>query len=515
METVLRDVSIVNPVYEAAAQECREQYSGSYGQLGCYGRITAPLFATVKRPFVIDSGVVEGSQRSTKKWDEDTGWIGLDLGVTSAAGKLKTSGEVGLALDYTLNTGTVTPELSYSAQAHLPNAKSVEAGEFFSLGSSSGVDAGTIQATSPTAKLSVDAIFEIASSVSGRACIGVSPLATCSSRTLTLPGSNKPLELFSIDLNNAKIIDGFLPPNVHMQLPVGNLKAQLVNVNGAVYVTTNTGYAYPGPPPPSGLAIELGSVELTQPVISSTGTLLNGSLTTSGRTDFIDLTADIDGLLMLPGASGAFKVKLPGILPDIKGSIDIYDMDLTLSLDLAQEYKLNSTLMVDLAFDRLVNVAGFGEVLSWSGAWDSMPDMAVSGLTTFTPTYWLDASMQTALDFILGFGYQVDLLKGKFKVAGLGGSFGPVASAGDVLASTSFNLMDRSFAVTGFNSFAGPSFMVDPLVREPVPIGPTPVVPLPASIFLLVGSLAGLGGIARRRKLATPPVGPPQHGVDR
>ncbi len=183
VETVLRNVRIPNPEYAVQASLCRTFYSG-FARLPCFAKITHPQTLTVKQPFVIDSGVVEGSQRSTKKWDEDTGWIGLDLGVTSAAGKLKTSGEVGLALDYTLNTGTVTPELSYSAQAHVPNAKSVEAGEFFSLGSSSGVDAGTIQATSPTAKLSVDAIFEIASSVSGRACIGVSPFATCSSRIL-------------------------------------------------------------------------------------------------------------------------------------------------------------------------------------------------------------------------------------------------------------------------------------------------------------------------------------------
>ncbi len=412
--------------------------------------------------------------------DEPTRRITVTIPKTGGKATVKTTGEAGVQMDYLLSAGSVDPTLEYSVLAEVPDVGEVQKDELFNLNAKSTFEDGTLKAQSPTAEVSVDTVLKSTVDVSGEACFA----GACTSGSERIINVNDQSELVSVDPNRINFLDGFLPDDAEAFIPLGNVEASL-NVGPVppnFNVTFNNGL--PALPGPIGPSVDLATVAVTVPIIESEGAKVGDKLVTSGSSDFLDLKVDLDAAVpYIPPGGLNFDVGPVGI------SVDAYDIEAGPSLDVFQEFELTSKLMVDLAFDKPVFVSGLGEVTEYVGAWDALPDMSVSSLTKFTPTFFLDVILRNKTGLQFGLELTVEFLKASIGVGPINGTLGPLV---DFIFNfdpefAKFNVYDNSFTMSGFNKIVGDSFYVAP-------------VPLPASLVMLLAALGGLGVLRRRRQ---------------
>lgn len=422
---------------------------------------------------------------------------------TGARVDLTTSGKFGLGFGYTVDSGSVDANVQFSADAALPQNNPQKL-QYFNLNPTSSLDAGSINSQSPNAEAYMNAIAQLSGSVTAQACLitqGCTPKAT-----VGLPGVNKDQPLLSIDANSLKVVPGLLPPATpggpRQALAETRLANQTLTLEGALSATAEPGFklttsqftiASTEPPVPA-VTADLANLSFQLPVVNTAGGLNGGVISSSGRNDFLNANVDLGGVATMGGFpptqigldlidAGGFKV-----------SAKLYALDVLAgpTLGLTQNFDLKPTLMAHIDFSRPVMIAGeSGLQTSWQGAWSDLPDIALLGATTFTPTYWIDAMLTNNTGIDLSLIGTMDLLKFNF-TASAGGvniistnpiSLNSLLGLNNQLFSTpalNFPVWDNSFQLGGFNTIAG----------IPFTIGVASAVPEPGTFFLLI---AGLG----------------------
>ncbi len=407
---------------------------------------------------------------------------------TGAKFDITTSGKTGIDLNYKLSAGSVDATVIYDISAVLPD-NPVKVGQGFTIDSGSIFSGGAIDSQSPTAEASADLVFKLQANGSVTAC--AIPFG-CTSDSGQFLNIDEDRELIAIDPNEITYLGGFTGDYVSVTTPLANqsvnLKAGLINGTPGVYVE--------GPFIPdvnvAGITTDLGQIEFTVPIFEATGEKLGNSLVVNGRGDLLDIRADLDGLLAVPGG-GSTSLGPLGL------SFDLYDVDAGPSLDIFQDLVVTPELMVSFDFSKPVEIAG-QLVDSFAGAWNSLPEMKIFDVTTFVPTFSISAIMESVAGLQIGLELVVDILKGHAGVGAFGldllsADFGPLFSKDFAYDPewAKLALFSDSFALGGFQTVAG-----DPFTLRPDDLGE---VPLPASLPLLLVATGLLGaGFGRQRR---------------
>lgn len=416
-----------------------------------------------------------------------------------------TTGEIGAEVGYLLDGGSVGAEVTFEAEADIPDA--VKVGEAFSLNANSNWTEGELDSQTPTAEAYASTYVDVDLSTSATACVNVIGIGGCVS------GSSKIIDtgidkqsLVKIDPNRIEYLDG-LVPGLELTTPLLNQSASMVvNLLPAPSAQVNfqekDGQGNNSGPPKKvgstiGIGVEVASAEIQAPIAKDAGSLSNGKVEINTEADFISLAADLDALVpILP--VGGVSVSL-GDFASL--SIDAYDVDMGPSLSVFQDLVMDADLWVDFSFDKMVEVEG-SKVTSWGGFWDSLPSFKIFETTTFDPIYSVVASLKNVTGLRLGFDLTAELFKVSASIGYKGfnllnGTLGPLFKK-TIPVTPDFkvaSLFDKEFDLTGFNIVNGEPFTV---FTQDDPNYPVPV-PVPASLPMLLSGFGLLAYLRRRR----------------
>jgi len=185
----------------------------------------------------------------------------------------------------------------------------------------------------------------------------------------------------------------------------------------------------------------------------------------------------------------------------IGGQFDALDVDIGPDIGITQDFELEPTLMVHLDFSKPVMIAGLSGLRTfWEGEWDLLPEIALLETTSFSPIFWLDATLTNTIGIDLGLVGTMDILKFSFSAEA-----GPVKiletnpislnsllGLGNQLFSTpklEFPIWDTPFQLGGFEPIHAAAFTIN--------------VPTPGTLVLLLAAL-GAAALARRRSRFAP-----------
>ena len=405
---------------------------------------------------------------------------------TGAELNVHTSGKVGLEFGYSIDSGSVDTRANFQAVAELPD--SVKSSEFFSLITNSTFDDGSLQTQSPKIEAYISAIMQLSGSIDAQAC--ALTFGCASSGSMALPTINLDQRILSIDPNSLKVLDGVMPdgkalaevPILNQSLTLeGGLTATVPPVPG--FMLTGPGFTIGTLPSP---AIVLAEMTVYAPDIATTGTGSGEKVTSSGRDDLLSLQLDLDGAATmfagLPPAGMDFNLINTSEL-ELSASLDLIDVDAGPVLGVTQDFEFTPTLMADIAFSNPVQIYGLsGFHNDWSGLWSALPQFSINETTTFTPSFWLDATLTNDMGLDLGLVGTLDLLK-LGATASIGGldqlnfnslSLNQILGLGNTLFETSkvgFSVYDTTFNLFGFDPIVGSPFTLDVAVPEPGTFG--------------------------------------------
>jgi len=454
---------------------------------------------------------------------------------------LSTSGTIGAAVEYNLTAGSVNPQLSYNVSANVPTLERsaynyIGVNGIHQIDGTAQFTGGAINAVSPSVTASSSVIFEMDLSASAEGCIA----GECYSGSADLVDiARTELELIGFDSQRLNLLKGFtdmLPFAADISLPVGEVEAVIQRGTPkkpsdpaiGVVVNTNPIGNFPAPP-----WIDLASVKAEFPTINIAGTKSGEEVTGDGDDRFVTALADLDGLLdQIPPGGAGFSVGPSALNAGV--TLEAFDIDAGVTLDVYQEMTLTQDLMVRLDFsqplatfhEEFVWVVDDGayfqeynytvdqhSVTSWTGRWEDIPYMYFFSSTEVTPTFFTEVSLSNEVGLQFGLAANVSAGKAAANVGWgptpLTGTLGPLVNEpfSAPLEFARFSVFDQTFDLGGFNEYQASPFLVQ--VNSPSgPVGPGPIapmpapVPLPASGWALLAGLISLFGIGRSRRLS-------------
>jgi len=430
---------------------------------------------------------------------------------TGAELNVHTSGKVGLEFGYSIDSGSIDTIANFQATAALPDV--VNASEFFDISTNSIFDNGSLDTQSPKIEAYISAIMQLSGSIDAQAC--ALTFGCASSGSIALPTVNLDQRILSVDPNSVKLLDGVMPDgNAFAEVPLLNQSLKLEG--GATIAPPVVGFKLEGPggvtlasslPPTPAVTMGLAEMTFYAPDIATTGTGSGNNVTSSGRDDLLSAQLDIDGaatlLAGMPPAGLGFDLIDAGPFK-LSASLDLIDVKAGPVLGIAQDFEFTPTLMTNIEFSNPVQIDGLaGLHNSWTGLWNDLPSFALTGTTTFTPTFWLDALLTNDMALDLGLIGTLDVLKlgATGIIAGIDVlnfnaiSLNQLLGLDNTLFETpkvEFSIFGSSFDLAGFNTIAGTPFTLS--IAEAS-------VPEPGTLILLLLGLMLLL-LARSRRLA-------------
>ena len=400
---------------------------------------------------------------------------------TGTEARLSTSGYVGVKSNLGLNGGTVDAQFGYDATVLLP--ENVKPGEFFSLNGGASLSSGLIKTQFPKLTGSISANFGVDISASVTGCVAG---AGCSSSNTTIADIDTG-DMRLLDINTENLPDKmalFGLDEIAFDITRFPVNADLVVTPAGVPVVS---ISVPGLSI-SGAGVNLATVEVDYPDFRTEGALANEIVKASGTAnDLLALTADLDSVALLNGAPTLLGAVVSGGSWPASFTLrgDLLDISAGPTLDVSQNFELESNLMVDLAFSRNV-YADFGggdvrQIDYWSGQFSEMPDFMLAGLDAVevSPTYWLDSWLSNTTSMDIDVTGYVDSMKGSLSLAGLPVWDDVLLSSSLAFPVTSIEVFNDSFQVSGFDRVAGRSFVLQ-------------AVPEPSILALFLLGMAGM-----------------------
>lgn len=451
---------------------------------------------------------------------------------TGATIDVRSSGKVGLQFGYAVDSGSVDTTARFRATAQLPST--VKAAEYFSLKTGSVFDMGTIATQSPKIEAYISPVLKLSGTMDAKVC-GVA-LGCATATNVALPTINlENQRLLSIDPNSLKILDGILPDGKALaEVPISN---QTLTLEGGATLSDPpvVGFKLSGPQgvtiatnlPPGVPTVTAKGATVTAfvPNIATTGATTAAPVTSSGRSDLLTAKIDLDAVaagrgLIPPTGAGFDVIDTPVFKLQVNG--DLIDAEAGPVLGVTQKFTFAPKLMATVNFSRGVHVEGKNGLQdSWTGEWSQLPQFAIDGTTTFTPSFWLDAMLTNEFGLDLGLIGTYDVLK-----IGATAKAGPVdvlrfnplslnrqLGLGNTMFETdklSFPVYGDTFDLNGFEEIAGQSFTFAMDASGLASLVSTTPVPEPSTYAMLLLGLGMLGATARRRSreqqdTATPP----------
>ncbi len=397
---------------------------------------------------------------------------------TGVAVRGTNDGRAGLELGVQIDSGSVDAQVSYQASFDIPDTTSLAPGATINFNPNSLLaGTNTLNTTFPTLALSLDAVMELNGEVSAEAClIGVGCTA------------------------------GGTPFNIEERASILSFNAdgeggiQLLGRNPSAFGLPDVANGFP-------LALNVAdlaeiTLHLPQPDASGGLDATTSTLKASGQDDLLDLFLDVDNIIATAaGVPGLFGTSVTVAGVDL--GYDIIDLQMGPTIDLQQDFELDPTLWVSLAFDEAVEIGG-SLVTEWESAWDLLPDITfLAAETLVTPTFFLDATLmnETLLDFDLEFIIDLLQITYGFDLLNIEGSIGigNVLNEGvDLFDSPAF--YSKLFDLQGWDLQIGDSFLISlgsaslpPSDRQALSaINPivlpaiTGEIPVPASVLLVL-----------------------------
>lgn len=289
-----------------------------------------------------------------------------------------TSGKVGFEVSADFDGGSV--DVTYPVGVEFSYADTANPGGVVTISSSFVVEPGWSMSTnSPEANLSVDLIFDVFASISGKVCL----LGDCESVTVPLINVERSLNLVDIS-------SGDLEYSVPLGPLPGAITAYVPDINTHIDITT--------------------------------GGLVGKSLVSSGEDDILDVDVDLDAVAtMLLRAAGVPVPDLAGSI-SLLGILDVgYDLlDLKMGADfvLTQDFEFLPSLMVELTVQETNVSLGFFEVGTTFDV--DLPDDVDD--PNLVPTFFLDGGDNFSNDLGLRIDPEMTLsvLSGNLSVLGVG-----------------------------------------------------------------------------------------------
>ena len=379
----------------------------------------------------------------------------------------QTSGKVGFNLSAKADSGSVNATLEYDATLDLPDGP-VVANEFFNLNPDSALaGVSEFDTNFPEISAKVEAVLGAKATLGGRICVTFAGCAPDTGLATTTIGFDpKTLELVSFN-------DEDSPGQIKV---LGIADPALFQFGRPIEI------------PPSTPGLNFGNVTVEIPDINTVGGVSGTKLTSNGAGDLLDLKVDIDGLILnsfgLPAVLGA---SLDAGIFSV--GYDLIDVEYGPVIEVLQDFELDPTLMVELVFDKLVNVAGLGITDTLTAPWDLLPDIALLGsgqLVSVSPRFYLDVDFTNMSTLGVDGEFLLKVLEATFSLTGLGltidvGSLGPLFqfSKRDDLFDLP-PLFNETFALGGFNDIFAASFLL------------SSKVPAPGTLVLVLTALAWL-----------------------
>ncbi len=370
-------------------------------------------------------------------------------------------GQMGVGAGLYMNGGLVDANLDFDVALEAPDV--IRTGEYFQFSAvSSRLASSSIQTQSPTARAYLQGILKFSTNVFVEAKVsGGNIFNGVSNGTFTWQRDNS---------HGGPLVNVDLRQDLFAFNHDGNgrliWKASDVGGVGDVIKIGN-------PLAPSA-ELTIGDWEL-----NTSGGLSGEEIVSAGSqtllTTLVDVDASLTGGSPLTGAS--INVNL-GSNVHFDAGYDILDFDITLDAGYQQNFAVDSVLKVSLQFDQPVMLKigdGPSHTTDQTGplAINQLADVHIAltgGDVQVTPTFSVDAQLTNNTAFTLNLLMQYAALRGwiDFDFHSLFYSqdnivhrnFGPLNSWEQNFGSIDLTVFDEQFAITGFNSVVGQSFIL-------------------------------------------------------
>jgi len=425
---------------------------------------------------------------------------------TGANISFEAEGEFGVEVEYSATSGTIDPFVQFAATVDAPDE--VEAGAAFTLVTSAEMENGEIRSEGPGFEVTIDQVANISVNLEGEACAGVLGCVTVSESF----SEDARAEVLKIDEQEVSFFQGYIDATglkESLTVPIGDVTAEAsvvllpapgisASVSGASGSTVKGGSV--------GVAVDLGSITISAPEVEVLGRLQPGGVVIGDASDtIVDMNLDVDTMMPLLTTGGSLEIG------PVSVALDLLDIKAGPTLDLIQSYTMESDLLVNLSFDKAVQLydAALGtwrDATSYIGSWLDLPAMKLYEDTLFTPLFSTKTMMTSKMGLGLGMEATVSLFKGAFALGPVPLEFGPLFEEDFNFAvnDSYISLFDETFEVAGLGAVQGDPFWIRTASQgpgnNPYPNPNPSPVPLPASVMLLLAGLAPLVGIRRLRK---------------